>query len=246
MATCTPLAVLRSIESLLYLAFRRHSRSWHYQTLTLKFLIRTAAEVLPASHPSLLLLRLLLDGTTSAQLVTVYELGIRVIERCNSRPHAVSFRAGFLVAALDNGLDATFRPYADVFCATAHDMNDDRHQCGIAKLYLAMGRYRESADILRRCLSQLEDEGNEESLDSVNALRILARLQFQQEDLAGQETSLRRILEIVLARHRLERQAQFDTDALQAIAYMDMFYQRHRLNQKREALRLDFPKAFER
>ena len=242
--SCTPLAIFRSAGHLLWFAKQREGSAWHFETS--KFLVKAAAEALPSTHPTLLLLHLLSGDSTPAQLVTVYGAGSCVMQRCHGRSETARFAAGFLSSAIEAGLDAAFGSDADKICATTSSVNHSGHLILLAQLCLSTHRYKESTDAIRRCLAKLEDEGDGVSWDSTEALWFLARLQFYQGDLVGEEISLQNILAITLALDEpVFHGSHLSLKALRAISNLDMFYQRNTLKEKRDALCLKYPSAFE-
>jgi tetratricopeptide (TPR) repeat protein len=247
MMTCTPLAVLHSVELLLCFAHQRDSSRWYSETS--RFIINTAVEAFPDSHPSLLLLRLLFSDLTPSQLVMMYEVGSNVIEQCHGEAESFLFRGAMHRAAYGIGLSSTIRSYADAICAATHDATDSGRLFDIASLYYSTGQWEKSADALEKCLSQLEDEGDKATSSSRNALHLLAFVKFQQEDFLGEAITVQKLLKLLeatVARDRGELDtSQLDIEALQAISWLDDIYRHHDLREQRDALHLEYPSAFE-
>ena len=242
--TCTPSAVFFALDALSSLACSQATNQWYYATA--RFIVNAAVEEFPATHPSLLLILLLFSDFTSSQLVMMYELGWNVIEQCYGKARAFSFRVGMHSAASRMGLDATISSYADALCATTPDTTDPRCLFDIARLCISTGRYKESGVAVRRCLALLENEVDGDCSTLIDALQLLAAVQFSQNDLVGEEETLQRIVKIALARDRRElHTSQLSIDALNAISELDEIYAHHNLDEKRDALRLEFPSAFE-
>lgn len=109
-----------------------------------------------------------------------------------------------------------------------------------------MGSYERCSEAAQRCLAQLEAASNRHDLDVVKTLWVLVRTQQRQQDFAGGESSLRRIIEIVLARdRRVLRSSQLSVRALEAISCLDDLYECCGMNEQRDALHMEFPSAFE-
>jgi hypothetical protein len=78
------------------------------------------------------------------------------------------------------------------------------------------------------------------------ALWVLANSQHLQQDLAGEESSVRKILYLVLAGDRRElRSSQLSVRALEAISRLESVYKAREMDEQRDALHLEFPNAFE-
>jgi tetratricopeptide (TPR) repeat protein len=245
-AKCTPLEVLASVDLLSCFAFNRNSSPLYYESS--RFLINAAVEAFPDSHPTLLLLRLLLDACnlTPPQLVMTYKVGSNVLEQFYGAATAFQFRIGMHMAAAWIGLGATIRSYADTICAAAHNVTNSEGLFAIGRMYETMGEYEKSADALRRCLAQIENEGNGGSWASVVALKFLAFLQSKINDFVGEEIILRKVLKTTLARDRRKlHTSQLSIDALDAISDLETFYALHGLDEERYALHMEFPSAFE-
>ena len=241
--TCTPPAVFRSIKMLIRLASQGEYSAWHYQTI--QFFVNTAAEILPSSHPSLLLIRLLFEEPTAAQLAMVYEQGFRTMQRCYGGAEADYFRAEFLTAVFGNGLGATFRSSAESLCRSSSDTNDGRSLLRIAQMCYSMDRDDECETFLRKCWTRLKAEGKGKSADSLAALHLLSILQNLREDYAGEVKSLRKYLAIELIRDRRSCHGpQLSMNALLVIADLDDLYRSLGLGEQRVALRSEFPDAF--
>jgi hypothetical protein len=109
-----------------------------------------------------------------------------------------------------------------------------------------MDQNEECADALLRCLAQCEDEGDRGSTISLPALKLLTLLKIDQEDLVGEEMTLQKVLKTTLDRDRRElHKSQLSIDALTVISELDKFYAYCDLNEKRDALHLKYPSAFE-
>jgi hypothetical protein len=244
MIICTPLAILISVELLSYFAFRSNSSPWYHETS--RFLINAAVQAFPDSHPSILLLRLLFSNLTSSQLVMLYEVGSNVMDQRYGGATTFFFRVRMLSVASTTGLGVAIRSYADALCTATPEETDDFHLLGIARVYRLTGQYEESAEAVRRCLAQTEDEGNGHSVASLEALHFLASLQNAQNDFVGEEITLQKLLTTVLAKDRREiHTSGLSISALRAISMLDGFYARLNLDEQRDALQLEFPSAFE-
>lgn len=247
MITCNPLAVLLSVDGLLNFAWKRNSSPWYYETS--RFLINAAVETFPNSHPSLLLLRMLLSKLTPTQLVMIEEVGSSVIAQYYGAAKALVFRGNMHSAAARTGLSTSTRPYAEALRAAtspASDATSPRSLYDFARLHWQTGHYAKSADILRRCLAQIEDEGDGDSSTLIAALQALAFVQDRQNDFVGQEITLQNLLKAILARDRRESHTpQLSIYALTAIAALYAFYAHFGLNEQRDALHLEYPSAFE-
>jgi hypothetical protein len=244
MITCTPLAVLDAVGHLSYFANRRNSSPWYYETS--RFLVNAAAEAFPESHPSLLLLHLILSTLTSSQLLLMYKLGSEVIEHFYGDATAFYFRVEMHRVASRSGLGATIRSYADALCAAEPDATHPQDLYDIATLYRSINQHKESADAVRRYLAQIEDEAEGDCSTPIHALQFLALVQGEQNDVVGEETTLQKLLKVTLARDRGNfYTSQLSIDVLGAVSMLEAFYVRHDLNEQRDALHLEYPSAFE-
>lgn len=241
---CTPLAILRAVGVLSSLVIGPNYDPWYHETS--RFLVNAAVEAFPDSHPSLLLLQLLFSEPTPSQLAMVYEAGSSMMQRFRGDEKAFTFCVAMHALVFKMGLGATFRSSANDLCASMRDSNDAARFYKIAKLHLSMGSYDECSAAAQKSLAQLDAEGNKRDLGLINTLWVLANSQQKQQDFTGEESSVRRILDLVLAtdRRRL-RSSQLSVDALEAISRMDEFYECHQMNEQRDALHLEFPSAFE-
>lgn len=243
-AICTPTSILQSGWTLLSLASHRNENQWYHETS--RFLINTAAEAFPDSHPSLLLLHLLFGDLTPSKLVMIYEVGSSVLQRSYGEAMAFRFRFTMCSAAFDMGHGATFKVFADVLCAATRDSDEATRLFQAAQTYLSMGSYERCSEAAQRCLAQLEAASNRHDVKVATTLWVLAQSQQRQQDFAGGESSLRRIIEIVLAKdRRVLRSSQLSVQALEAISCLDQLYEVCDMNEQRDALHLEFPSAFE-
>jgi hypothetical protein len=239
---CSPTDVFRSAHTLLYFAQQRTDSAWYRSTS--EFLFRTIAEALPGSHPSRLLFHILLGEPTPAQLVTIYEVGCSFMHRCHGEVVAMRFRAKFLATMRFIWPRAAFESYADSYCDNVSHIDDTWCLHDIADLQYRMRRYKESAELAKRCLALLEDRGNENSLRSADVWRILVCIQQTQ----GEETSLNQILKISLilnTRPTSNSYSPLDLHLKRATFDLEDFYRRHGLDAQRNALRQEFVSAFE-
>ena len=245
MVTCTPLTILQSVYVISYLTSERNCSPWYYETS--RFLVNAAVEALPDSHPSLLLLCLLFSSISPSQLVMIHEVGSDVMKQCIGEAASFTFRFAMLSAASKLGLSATMRSYADALCAaTQTEATDSARLYEIATLYQSTGQYEKSSDALRRCLAQCEGESDRGSTILLPALRLLSFLQSKQNDFVGEEITLQKILKTTLARDRRKLHAsQLSIGELGAISELETFYAYYNLNEKRDALHLEYPSAFE-
>jgi hypothetical protein len=241
---CTPPAILRSIGVLSTFMRHRNVNQWYHETS--RFLVNTAVEAFPDSHPSLLLLHLLFSDPTLPQLAMVYEVGSSIMQRLYGETEAFSFCIGMHFVVSRMGLDATFRSFAELLYASTHVSNDAMRLFNIARLHYSMGWYERCSEAAQRCLAQLEAQNNPHDSGIILTLKVLAESQQLQQDFAGQETSLQRILKIVLARDRRKlRDSQLSLKALDAISRLDDFFASREMHEQRDALRLEYPSAFE-
>lgn len=245
MVTCTPLTILHSVHELSYFAVERNRSPWYYETS--RFLVNAAVEALPDSHLSLLLLCLLFSSITPSQLVMIYEVGSDVIKQFGGEAASFTFRFEMHSAALKIGLSATMRSHADALCvATQTEATDSTRLYDVATLYHSMGQYEKSSDALQRCLAQCEGESDRGSTILLSALQLLSYLQYEQNNFVGEEMTLQKILKTLLARdQRRSQMSQLSIDALTAISELDRFYADHDLKEQCDALRLEYPSAFE-
>ena len=245
MVTCTPLTVLYSVHNLSAFTAERNRSPWYYETS--RFPVNAAVEALPDSHPSLLLLCLLFSSITPSQLVMIYEVGSDVMKQCGGEAESFTFRFEMHSAAFKLGLGATMRSYADALCAaTRTEATDSARLYDVALLYYLMGQYEKSSDALQRCLAQCEGESDRGSAGLLPALRLLSALQYKQTDFVGEEMTCQKILKTTLVRDRRKLHAsQLSIDELEAISELETFCAYYNLNEKRDALHLEYPSAFE-
>jgi hypothetical protein len=241
----TPLSVFCSVGPILRLSYRRDSSEWYDSSS--RFLLQCAEQTFPTLHPSQLLLRLLFSNLTPGQLAAIYEVGSNIVGQHYGEASATTFRIEYVSTAYRTGMGVAFVSHVATLCA-GPKVSDARSMCGNADLSFYMHRYEESAETMQRCLAHLKDEGTEDNGESIYALWVLASSQHQLRDFAGEDSSLRRILEIALARDRSRDtfdESTLGIDALHAISDLDWFYEFLHLDEQREALRSEFPRAFE-
>jgi hypothetical protein len=241
----TPLAVFRAIQLLQILAGRRNSNVW-YETAT-RFLLKTTAEALPACHPTLLLMKaLLLDDSASEGLAIVYELGIGIMQRYHGEPSAAAFQCDVVSGALHVDPQAAIGSHVDMICAAANDSNDVRRLFDLADLSYLKGRSPEAAHFAQRCLARLRDLGKQNSREAAAAWRLIPRSQHMQQDVTGEEESLLNAHAVTLTITRdTDHESELSTDVLCSVSDLYEFYEDHHLEEKCEALRVEYPSVFE-
>jgi hypothetical protein len=244
----TPLAVLHAVWPLQVLAGTPgiwDSNEWYVTSS--KFLLKAAAETLPECHPTLLFMKaLLLDGSVSQGLAIVYELGFDIIQRYLGEPCATDFRYNFVVGGLQDDSNAAIGSHVDSLRALASNSDDAVEYFNIADLLRMKLRFAEAAHFAQRCLARLQDLGEQNSLVAAGAWWVLSRSQRSQGDIKGQEESLQHALAVTLAAPRDRNQgAELSTAVLGSISHLYGFYKRNNLEEKRDALRVEYPSAFE-
>jgi hypothetical protein len=241
----TPLTLLVVIRPLQALANRRNFDEWH--DTASRFLLKTTAENLPACHPTLLLIKaLLLDDAASEWLAIVYELGSDIIQRYYGRSFAESFQFDVVSGALCINPDAAIGSHIDMMCAAARNSNDAGRLLQLADLYYLKGRYPEAAYFAQRCLTRLRDIGEMDSWDAVDVWWQLSNSQRMQRDFTGEEESLLNAHAVTLSITRKKSHgSELSTDLLRSLSDLYGFYERNHSKQKCEALRVEYPSAFE-
>jgi hypothetical protein len=241
----TPLAVFRATQLLQILAGRRNSNVW-YDTAS-RFLLKTTAEALPACHPTLLLMKaILLDGSVSEGLAVVYELGFGIIQRYHGEWSATEFQCEVVKGALYVDPHAAIGSHVDMICAAAKDSIDARRLSDLADLSSLKCRYPEAAHFAQRCLARLRKFGEQDSWEAVVAWRQLSFSHRMQRDVTGEEESLLNAHAVTLAITSDEAHgSELSTDVLRSVSDLYRFYGRNHFEEKCEALRMEYPSAFE-
>jgi hypothetical protein len=241
----TPLAIFRAIPPLQILAGDRKSDDW-CDTAS-RFLLETTAETLPAYHPTLLLMKaVLLDDFASEGLAIVYELGFGIIQRFHGEPSATDFQCAVVSGALHVDPHAAIGPYVDMICAAAKDSNDAGRLFDFAALSCLKGRYHEAAHFAQRCLARLRDLGEQDSWNAVSAWRQLSNSQRMQRDFTGEEESLLNAYAVTLTvTGNTDHESELSVAVLRSVSHLYRFYERNHLEEKCEALRVEYPSVFE-
>jgi hypothetical protein len=241
----TPLAVLRAVSPLQFLAGGRKSNEWC--NTTSEFLLKAAAETLPVCHPTLLFMKaLLLDESASEGLAIVYELGFDIIKRYLGESHATTFRYDVVIGALNNDPDAAIGSHVNSLCAYASNSNNAEGYVSIASMFRMRGQFAKAAHFSQRCLARVQDLGQQNSVIAANAWWILSRSQRRQRDVMGEEQSLRNTHAVTLAVARgTNHGSELSIYVLRSISKMYRFYERNQFEGKREDLRVEYPSAFE-
>lgn len=255
---CTPLAVLSSIQLILRIVNRRDSDEWYKATS--KFLLQTTAGSLPRSHPTLLLLQALLgDQLTPDGLYMIFEVGSLLVRRCYGGSTALHFRLDFISAALDIYPDAKFTIATGMLCDTANTAHDVLWSDALAEF--EDDRRHRSYEVLsyvRGCSCYLNDRVpfdlpsvpmplatiQERSADYY-AWRILANSQRMQCGFAGEEISRLNAHALIVTMSNMDGGSRSDEDSLHIIRRLHLFYEEHDLDEQCQALRLEYPSAFE-
>jgi hypothetical protein len=241
----TPLAVFRAILPLQMLAGNRASDEW--SETAARFLLKTTAEALPACHPTLLLMKaILLDNSASEGLALVYELGFGMIQRDHGESSATIFQFDVMSGALYFDPHAAIGSHVDMICAAAYDSNDVRRLFDLASLSSLKCRYPEAAQFAQRCLARLRDLSEQDSWYAVDAWWQLSYSQRKQRDVAGEEESLLNAHAVTLTMTRdTDHESELSNDVLCSVSNLYKFYERHHLDEKCEALRVEYPSVFE-
>jgi hypothetical protein len=209
--------------------------------------LRTTAETLPACHPTLLLMKaLLLDNSASEGLAIVYELGFDVLKRYHGELFATDFQFDVVSGALHIDPHAAIGSHVDMICAAANDSNDPRRLPELVSLSHLKGRYPEAAHFAQRCLARLRDLSKQDCWTAVEAWRQLSYSQRMQRDVAGEEESLWNAHAVTLAMTKDEaRGSELSLYVLDSVSDLYGFYESNHLEEKCEALRVEYPSAFE-
>jgi len=91
----------------------------------------------------------------------IYEVGFKSKHRCRGEGAATRFCACFVTVMFDVDTGPTLKSYADSFCIAASHKDDVHSLYAVACLYHSRQQYDESAELVRRSLALLEDEGND-------------------------------------------------------------------------------------
>lgn len=250
-STCTlstPLSILRMASVLLRLANHQNLEEEWYDTAS-RFLVKTAAEALPALHPALLLLKaLLFDGFNFEGLSMIYEVGFSIMERYDEHGRSIArqFQFDLIDATLIVDPDAAFGSHADVLCADASDSDDAGILYDLGRLHESRNRFVEADQCLQSCLARLEAQGMQNTPRACDAWCYLSHLQYMQWNVTGEETSLLKALQVILALQGNEDCGlDLSVNMLRSVCDLYAFYERNDLGDKCDALRLKFPRTFE-
>jgi hypothetical protein len=240
-----PAVVLRAAQTLQILAGRRNSSEWH--DMASKFLLKATAETLPACHPTLLLMKaLILDGSVSEGLSILYELGFDIIQQNRGDLLATAFQYGVIRGALSVDRDAAIGSHADSMFAAESNIRGARRLYQLAELSRLKGRFAEAVHLAQEYLAQLPNLGSQHKFCAVEAWWSLSQSQRMQQDTTGEEESLLNALTVVLAVEGYTKHGvELSINVLQSLSDLYRFYERNSFQEKCEALRIEYPSAFE-
>ena len=253
---CTPIAVLSSIQLVLRIVSHRQSDKWY--ALTSEFLLESIAETLPGLHPTLLLLQALLDETATPEgLYMLYEVGSVLIRTCYSESIAAIFRRDFVSAALDIYPD-TALTYAGMLCNTTRDTSAVQRAFGFTDMQVAGNRLYEILQFQWACGRRLRHKDHtivqsgpshlstvQERKIDYYAWRILCNSQRMRCGFAGEEASQLNAHALMVAMKNPDGKQDLSTESSLTLRKLHLLYEKHDLYEQCQALRLEYPKAFE-
>lgn len=234
---CSPPAVLISMFTLLKVESLNSSRLSIYHYTSRTFFLRMAAEMLPRSHPTLLLLQLLACDQTPNVTTAICRVGRHVVEQClgpSSEQVWVS-QLGLTNAATGTKTIAE-RP-------NDSDQSGERHTANTATSAEDAGT-RELAYVNRlRSLSGLDTQSKQDLREAYGAYQLLAVSQHWLGDFAGEGVSLRNALKFAETMDLDAGVGPGDPslEVLQAVRELYCYYEIQNDTDRCQILRLDYP-----
>lgn len=238
---CTPPAVLMSMFTLLkFNSLDSRPSSVYYYTAR-RFFLQMAAEMLPATHPTLLMLQLFLCEQTPEMMAAVYRVGRSVIGQCLGTTSQEIWTSQVDLTDAATTTDMEHNSQGRSTETADKDLTaDDVH---IAEP--AMNRKLAYVHRLH-LLSESIAQRNENLREAYGAYQLLAASQNWLNDSAGEEVLLQNALKLANA---MEPDADVGSgepslELQQAVRELYCYYEGHDDVGRREALRLEYPRPF--
>lgn len=241
-ARCAPPAVLMSMFTLLkFNSLDRRPSSVYYYTAR-RFFFQLAAEMLPAFHPTLLLLQLFLCEQTPDMMAAVYRAGRRVIGHCLGATSQEIWTSQIDLADAVTQTGVDHEPQGHPIKA------DDRDFAADDTRIAEPAMNRELAYVYRlHSLSRLNTQRSENLKEVYGAYQLLAASQHWLNDHAGEEESLQNALKLANAMGSVAdvQSGELSFELQQAIRELYCYYESHHDEGRCEALRLEYPRPFQ-
>jgi len=248
-SSCTPLAVLLSMQVILELKLGNKQNSLPWSETTSTFLLQITANNFVRSHPVSMLIHLLTFGNrTSNGLAAVYEAGRIFLGRYFDRSLVLRFRTSFFHTMLSLGLDESFQPEIEALSIEASDPNevlDGRALCDLAHLRLRESHFERAEQLARACLLAVQIH-HEPRWIARQVSRTLASAQASMNNYGGAEISLLQALQLTTNRELDDISAPpvLSSSSMMVVDDLRQLYRRVGEEAKYEALCLRYPSAF--
>ena len=238
-AKCSPPAILMSMTALLKFGSPDNRPSSIYSYAAKRFFLGIAAEILPVSHPTLLLLRLLLCEQCPEALPVICRAGGNVIGQCvgmNSEDIWTS-QIDLSHAATMSGTDPepeTCLGSSDAEISTA-TVEDAAATCELTFIYRL------------HSLSTLRAQHRDDLRKAYGAYQLLSVSQSWLNDSVGEEDSLQNALQLA---HLMESDAddqsgELSFEMIQAIRDLYCYYEDRGNAERCRELRFEYPGFFQ-
>jgi hypothetical protein len=247
-SSCTPLAVLLSMQVILELKLSTKQNSLPWSETTSKFLLQITANNFARSHPVSMLIHLLTFGKrTSDELAAIYEAGRVFLGRYFDRSLVLRFRTSFFHTMLSLGLDESFQSEIKTLSVEASDPNevlDGRALCDLAHLRLRESHFVKAEQLAQTCLLAVQIH-HEPRWIARQVSRTLASAQASMENYAGAEASLLQALQLTTDRQLDDASAPpvLSSSSMMVVDDLRQLYKRVGEEAKYEALCLRYPSA---
>jgi hypothetical protein len=248
-SSCTPLAVLLSMQVILELRLSARQNSLPWSETTSTFLLQITANHFVSSHPVSMLMHLLTFGKrTSDDLAAIYEAGRRFIGCHGDRSLVLRFRTSFFQTMLSLGLDASFESEIEALSVEASDPNeilDGRVLCDLAHLRLRESHFEKAEQLARTCLVAVQVHHDSRWI-ARQVLRTLASAQVSLNNYEGAEVSLLQALQLTAVRQLESTSAPpvLSSSSMMVVDDLRQLYKQSGEIGEYEALCLRYPSAF--
>lgn len=237
-AKFTPPAVLMCMSTLLNLGFLDGRPSSVQYNTARKFFVQMAAEILPPTHPTVLLLRLLLCEQIPETLAALHRIGPGVIGQCfgaDSRAIWTS-QMDLTNTAAREGMNARLRLVSD-------KVNDGYLTASCAEH--ATNRTLSYASRLHS-LSQSYTQPSDNLKEAYGAYQLLAASQHWLSDAEGEEMSLQNAVHLakIMESTADVQPGELSFEMMEAIQELNCCYENHGKAQQSAMLRLEYPRVF--
>lgn len=236
---CTPPAVLMSMTALLRFGSPDNRPSSMYSYTSRRFFLAMAAEILPVSHPTLLLLKLLLCEQSSEALPAISRAGGNVIGQCIGMhsediwTSQIELSHAVTISNTDTELETCLGSSdAEIPTVTGGDAAVTAGLTYVHRLH---------------SLSTLRAQNKDDLRKAYGAYQLLSISQKWLNDSAGEEISLQSALQLArfMELNAQGRSGELSFELLQAIRDLYCYYNDRGNAERCRNLRLEYPAFFQ-